>query len=1312
MNKPYPKKFILRFLLTLVMIFTLLPIGFAPNQLAAHPQNQETDAANHAYLPLINNGDNSGSATNAIPVDPTQYNAFAEEAPGAMTGEVVASTCQTYIRFTNNSSQTIKVYWLDYNNQEVLYATASPGVAYWQHTFYGNTWIVRDLQGNQLKRFTVSTCLLVYITITNSDFPQPTATPVCDARIDRLRMMNLDTNLPVTGLDPIQNGATINLSSLPARYALEAIAVGATESVKFDVNGTVIVENTAPYNYPATGTAWNAAAGAYTVKITAHNQDNAGGQLCDTKQVAFTLTATGPTNTPIPPTATSTNTPIPPTPTNTPVGPTNTPVPTTCTGNLLLNPDFESGFASWTVAGYTSQQLTLSNDAYNGTQAALLRGPGGVFISQPVAVLPGASYTISGFGKTTNAAIFHSFGINFYDANGTRLDRTFAQVTSSTYQQVSGSLMAPVGTTYIEVFLYTDGGADFLADAVCVTRSGGPTPTNTASADNVIIGDRVWLDSNRNGIQDEGGPGLAGVTVELLEGCTSTTTAATKTTSNSGQYVFINLAPGAYRLRFIAPGGTVFTLPDQGGDDEGDSDVDNSGISACITLAPGEANYSVDAGVYDPNAPIPTPTPTPTPLGGYIGDRIWSDLNRNGTQDTGEPGLAGVNVELLIGCAGTTVLTSQTSSNSGQYLFRNLPAGQYLVRVQAPSGLVFSPQNVSVDDVGDSDVDSNGITPCITLDPFEEEANVDAGLYDPQGTIPTATPTATPAGATLGDRVWNDFDRNGIQNGGEPGISGVTVELLAGCTGTSVLGSRTTNARGEYFFTALAAGDYRVRVTAPTGFVFSPQAAANDPFADSDVDSSGVSSCVNVAAFAEVAEVDAGVYDPSAPLPTATNTPLPPTPTNTPVPPTPTFTPTNTTVPPTATNTPAPATPTNTPVPPTPTNTAVPPTATPTNTPVGCAAQIDRIRLVDLSTNLPVAGYDPIPNGASINLATLPARFALEAIATGPTESVRYTVNGTALVENTAPYNYPATGTAWNPAAGSYTVNATAYTQDNAAGTACGSRQVTFTFTGSRLASVGDRVWHDLNRNGVQDTNEPGVANVPVNLWIDSDNNGSHDTQVAATTTNSSGNYSFSGLEPGRTYVLKFGLPSGASYTTPNVGNDASDSDVEIFTYGGTANLTFTPAENRTSVDAGLYFNYVTLTAQHSSKCLDVPGASTQAGVQLQQYDCNGTGAQQFALLPVAGTSDLFTLVSRTSNLCLDIFNSSLSDGTKLIQWSCTGNDNQKFRLQGVASGIYNVIAKHSNKCLDVNGSATTNGALVQQWSCHTGTNQRWKISN
>jgi hypothetical protein len=38
--------------------------------------------------------------------------------------------------------------------------------------------------------------------------------------------------------------------------------------------------------------------------------------------------------------------------------------------------------------------------------------------------------------------------------------------------------------------------------------------------------------------------------------------------------------------------------------------------------------------------------------------------------------------------------------------------------------------------------------------------------------------------------------------------------------------------------------------------------------------------------------------------------------------------------------------------------------------------------------------------------------------------------------------------------------------------------------------------------------------------------------------------------------------------------------------------------------------------ARHSGKCLDVRGASIDNGVKLWQYDCNGTGAQAFRMIP------------------------------------------------------------------------------------------------
>ena len=77
------------------------------------------------------------------------------------------------------------------------------------------------------------------------------------------------------------------------------------------------------------------------------------------------------------------------------------------------------------------------------------------------------------------------------------------------------------------------------------------------------------------------------------------------------------------------------------------------------------------------------------------------------------------------------------------------------------------------------------------------------------------------ARASLGDFVWNDINANGIQDAGEPGINGVTVELFNG-SGTSQ-GTTTTAGGGLYSFTGLIPGDYYLVFTTPAGYSFSPR---------------------------------------------------------------------------------------------------------------------------------------------------------------------------------------------------------------------------------------------------------------------------------------------------------------------------------------------------------------------------------------------------------------------------------------------------------------------------------------------------------
>ncbi|MEO0656047.1 MAG: SdrD B-like domain-containing protein [Pseudomonadota bacterium] len=108
------------------------------------------------------------------------------------------------------------------------------------------------------------------------------------------------------------------------------------------------------------------------------------------------------------------------------------------------------------------------------------------------------------------------------------------------------------------------------------------------------IGDRVFIDANGNGVQDAGEVGLDGVTVTLRD---STGNTRTVVTAGGGLYLFDNLDAGDYTVDFSEPDGFDFTAQDIG-DDAFDSDADPiTGETATISLAIGESNLTIDAGV-------------------------------------------------------------------------------------------------------------------------------------------------------------------------------------------------------------------------------------------------------------------------------------------------------------------------------------------------------------------------------------------------------------------------------------------------------------------------------------------------------------------------------------------------------------------------------------------------------------------------------------------------------------------------------------------------------------------------------------------
>jgi len=115
---------------------------------------------------------------------------------------------------------------------------------------------------------------------------------------------------------------------------------------------------------------------------------------------------------------------------------------------------------------------------------------------------------------------------------------------------------------------------------------------------NTALGDTVFFDFNEDGLQTPGEPGIAMVTVNLIDANTGTVISTTMT-GPDGMYLFDMLPAGNYAVEFVLPDGFVFTTNDAGGNanDADDSDADPvTGITPATFLPLDEQDFTIDAG--------------------------------------------------------------------------------------------------------------------------------------------------------------------------------------------------------------------------------------------------------------------------------------------------------------------------------------------------------------------------------------------------------------------------------------------------------------------------------------------------------------------------------------------------------------------------------------------------------------------------------------------------------------------------------------------------------------------------------------------
>ncbi|MEO3813173.1 lectin [Sphaerisporangium sp. B11E5] len=176
----------------------------------------------------------------------------------------------------------------------------------------------------------------------------------------------------------------------------------------------------------------------------------------------------------------------------------------------------------------------------------------------------------------------------------------------------------------------------------------------------------------------------------------------------------------------------------------------------------------------------------------------------------------------------------------------------------------------------------------------------------------------------------------------------------------------------------------------------------------------------------------------------------------------------------------------------------------------------------------------------------------------------------------------------------------------------------------------------------------------------------------------------------GNSFTLRDAWTNAVTSSTGTISASVPAHGTVVYRVSGGTPTTPTPTPTSTASTSRLQ-------GVGSGRCLDVTGASTANGTQVNIWDCHTQSNQQWTST-AAGELRVY------GNKCLDVNNNGTADGTTVIIWDCNGQNNQKWRFN--ADGT--ITSLSANKCLDVINNGTANGTRLNIWSCTGAANQRW----
>ncbi len=342
------------------------------------------------------------------------------------------------------------------------------------------------------------------------------------------------------------------------------------------------------------------------------------------------------------------------------------------------------------------------------------------------------------------------------------------------------------------------------------------------------LGDYIWHDSNVDGIQDENELGIEGVIVELYD--SEMNFLDSSVSDLNGMYLFSHLTFGTYTIKIsdknFASGGVFedsvnkkwYLSPKENGE--------GSSYSVTVTLDTSE-NLTIDFGFFYTCMNFYKSGPDSVKAGDIISYNFR-------VENCGDVVLHG----------GVSVYDSLIN-----------PEGDHLIRngvVEPRTVWEFSAPYISTkDDCGDLTNNAWAIGHPVMPDGSKLPIIRDEDSW----TVEVICDDKS----TLGDRVWDDVNKNRIQDLGETGIANVGVKLYS--ADDILLDTTQTNSDGFYLFKELVSGDYYIQFVQPEGYLFTKKNQGDDREVDSDADEiTGKTDIITLTPSTTDLSWDAGLY--------------------------------------------------------------------------------------------------------------------------------------------------------------------------------------------------------------------------------------------------------------------------------------------------------------------------------------------------------------------------------------------------------------------------------------------------------------------